>query len=314
MKKKHSKKHRLKFLFVILFLSLFSLALLLGQQYLKVKNLTPGDLPIISSFFPSARVINQQITEEVLPKEGFQSQIYLGDAILKLVSYGVIDKEKMENLYQNRGGLVSWQKDMLDKPSAKPLIVTQQNATWLVNMLWPVGLANKMEVNNQSPIAGARVGNYASTGGWNLGREQNGGVYFNQYSIIPLTPKEEQRVKYLAEQIYRPCCNNSTFFQDCNHGSAALALIELGVSEKLSDKEIYKTVLAFNSFWFPQNYLETAFYFRKIKGIDWENIDPKIILSKDYSSITGWLNNVDAVAQKTPDLLPTIVSGGRCGA
>lgn len=283
------------------------------NRYLTSKNLTYGDLPIIREFFPSQKVITERITEQVLPKAGYQTQISLGNAIPQLVSYGVIDKDKVTELYKSRGGLTSEQQEMLDGPSSKPLLVNQQNATWLVNVLWALGLANKMEINNQSPVAGKDVGNFASTGGWNLGKEQSGAAYFNKYVIIQLSPDQESRVKKLAESIYRPCCNNSTFFQDCNHGSAAMALIELGVSQGLTDQDIYKTVLAFNSFWFPQNYVETALYLKKTKGTDWKNVDPQMILSKDYSSITGWMTNVDALAQKIPGLLPTTAGGGSCG-
>lgn len=316
------KKHHLlptvhlygKILFTILLgIVLVASGVVATNRYLESKNLRYGDLPIMREFFPSQKVIAEKITEQVLPKAGYLTQISLGNSIPQLVAYGVIDKEKVIELYKSRGGLTPEQQEMLDKPSTKPLLVNQQNATWLVNMLWALGLANKMEVNNQSPVAGKDVGNFASTGGWNLGKEQSGAAYFNKYAIIQLSLDQESRVQKLAESIYRPCCNNSTFFQDCNHGSAAMALIELGVSQGLTDQEIYKTVLAFNSFWFPQNYVETALYLKKTKGIDWKNADPQMILSKDYSSITGWMTNVDALAQKIPGLLPTTAGGGSCG-
>lgn len=310
---KKLQKYKLHLLLVVLFIAVILLSGVLVQKYLTIKQLTLGDLPVINIFFPSQRIITQRITEEVLPKDGFQSKIILGDAILKLVNYGVIDKGKMDDIYKDRGGLSTFQKDMLNKSSTKPLVITQENSSWIVNILWPIGLSNKMEINNKSPIAGKDVGNYASTGGWNLGKEDNGGVYFNKFSIIKLNSKQEQHVKYLADRIYRPCCDNSTFFQDCNHGSAALALIELGVSQGLSDNDIYKTALAFNSFWFPQNYLETALYLKRTKGTNWKDIDAKHVLSKDYSSISGWIANIDTLAQKIPDLLPKTAGGGSCG-
>ncbi len=299
---------------LVLIISMVAIAIPLANRSLVSKNLTYGDLPIIREFFPSQKVITERITEEVLPKKGYQTKIILGNVIPELISYEVIDKGKVEELYKSRGGLSYEQRTMLEQSSTKPLVVTQQNAVWLVNMLWALGLSNKMEVNNQSPVAGKDVNNFASTGGWNLGKEENGGIYFNKFPIISLTSEQETRVKMLAESIYRPCCNNSTFFQDCNHGSAALAVIELGVIQDLSDQEIYKTVLAFNSFWFPQNYVETALYLKKTKNLDWKNVDSKLILSKDYSSITGWQANVDAFAQKIPGLLPTTPGGGNCGA
>lgn len=253
-------------------------------------------------------------TETVLPKAGFQTHIVLGGVVPAMVADGIIDMNKVQALYKNRGGIPPAEMQILTSTSTQPLTVNADNAAWLVHILWPMGLANKLDINNRSPIAGKNVNEYASTGGWQLGKAGSGGVYFNQYNLIALTTAEQQRVQQIAQNTYRPCCDNSSFFQDCNHGSAAMALIELGVSQGLSDAEIYKTLLAFNSYWFQQNYLETALYFKITKNLDWKDIDPKRILSKDYSSISGWMKNVDSVVSQIPGLLPATQNGARCGA
>ena len=254
------------------------------------------------------------VFEEVNPKKGFQSKIVLGDVIPRLVSYGVIDMTKMQELYKERGGIPKEELQLLTNPSHTRLTITGDNANWIVNLLWAIGLSNSMEINTQSPVYGPDVNNFASTGGWQLGKEQNGGMYFNKFPLIKLTDSQQKRVKMIGESTYRPCCNNSTFFQDCNHGSAAMALIELGVSQGLSDKEIYKTLLAFNAFWFPQNYNEIALYFNVMKNTDWADIDPKVALSKDFSSIGGWVTNVDTPVHSVTGLLPKQAPGGSCGA
>ena len=260
---------------------------------------------------------NQQIVKEVqqqvLPKEGFTTKIVFGNIVPELVSYGVIDREKVTELYNSRGRLTKEQTDLLDYYSNKPLVVNAQNATWLVNILWAIGLSNHMDINKQSPVYGSFVNDFASTGGWTLGKADSGGEYFNKYPLISLSSTQQRRVKAIADTTYRPCCNNSTFFQDCNHGSAAMALIELGVAQGLSDDEIYRTLLHFNSFWFPQNYLETGLYFNAIKHTNWESVDPKVALSKPYSSVSGWTQNIDGVVSKIPGLLPKQQSGGSCG-
>lgn len=253
------------------------------------------------------------VSEEVNPTKGIQTKIILGDAVPKMVALGIIDMDKIKALYKNRGGIPPEEMKMLTEPSNVPLTIKAGNAVWLVNLLWPLGLANKMDVNNQSPVAGANVNGYASTGGWSLGQAATGGGYFNKYTLVPLTPAQEQRVLQLAQSTYRPCCDNSSFFQDCNHGSAAMAIIELGVSQNLSDADIYQTLLAFNSFWFPQNYVETALYFNIVKGVDWKGVDPKTILGKDYSSLSGWTKNVDTPVQKIPGLIPQSQNGASCG-
>lgn len=253
-----------------------------------------------------------EVSAKVLPAKGFQSKIALSDSIVKLVENGVIDKTKFEALYKTQGGLPAELKDVLTTPSSKPILLTAANANYYINLLWPLGLSNKMAANNKSPVAGKDVNNFASTGGWTLGKEQNGGAYFNKFSIVPLTTEQEALVVKVAENSYRPCCNNSTFFQDCNHGSALLGLLELGASQGLTETDLYKEALAFNSFWFPQTYIETALYFKAVKNIDWENVDPKVIMGKDYSSITGWSGTV---AKKVAELnlVPTQQSGAGCG-
>jgi hypothetical protein len=252
------------------------------------------------------------VSAEVLPSNGIQTRLVLGNIVPTMVSDGIIDMNKMQTLYKNRGGIPTESMQLLIASSSEPLTVTAENAPQLVNILWAIGLSNKMEVNLQSPIVGKNLNHYASTGGWQLGRADTGGEYFNKFPLIPLTLDQQKHVQQIAQNTYRPCCDNSTFYQDCNHGSAAMAIIELGVSEGLSDTEIYKTLLAFNSYWFPQNYIETALYFKIVKGIDWKDVDPKLALSKEYSSVSGWLGNVDSVVSTVPGLLPQAAGGGRC--
>lgn len=310
------KKDGLLFFFLILF---FITELMLSYTLLKTE-------PVINNFIysysnkvatgRSATYVKrvEDVTAQVLPKEGYTSKLVLGDIVPQMVSLGIINMQKMEDLYKQSGGLPKEEKDLLTKPSTSPIVITPQNANWIVNILWAIGLSNKMDINKQSPVYGPNVNSFASTGGWTLGSKANGGSYFNKDKLIPLTLAQQARVKLIAQNTYRPCCDNSSFFQDCNHGSAAMAIIELGVSQGLSDDEIYKTLLAFNSFWFPQNYTETALYFNVIKNTDWNDVNPRIALSKDYSSITGWIQNVDTPIRKIPGLLPKPQNGGSCGA
>lgn len=257
-----------------------------------------------------------EVSAKVLPEKGFQSKIKLGDSIVKLAEQGVIDKEKFETIYKSRGELPPELKDVLNKSSDKPIRLTAQNASYYVNLLWPIGLANHMASNQSSPVnkdEGKSLFNFASTGGWTLGKEKNGGTYFNKFAIISLTPEQEALVTKIAENTYRPCCNNSTFFQDCNHGSALLGLLELGASQGLSEDDLYREALAFNSFWFPQNYIETALYFKVIEKTDWEDVDPKVVMGRDFSTVSGWSKNVKEKIAKIPNLIPEAKGGAGCG-
>lgn len=259
----------------------------------------------------------EEIASRVLPQEGFQSKIYLGDIVLKLIENGVIDKGKFKLIYQNSQNLTKEIEDILNKPSYNPILLTKNNANYYINFLWPLGLANYMSFNKNSPIFGKSLFNFASTGGWTLGKEDNGGKYFNKFEIIKLTKEQEELVVRVAQNTYRPCCNNSTFFQDCNHGSALLGLLELGASQGLSEEELYRQALAFNSFWFPQNYIKIALYFKIFKNIDWEDVEPKEVLGENYSTISGFFQNIDKPLQKffeqNPGLLPEKLRGSGCG-
>lgn len=253
-----------------------------------------------------------EVESEVLPPAGFQSKITLGDAVVKLAAAGVIDAAKFKKLYAARGGLPVELQAILDKPLSGPIRLTRDNAGIYLNILWPLGLANKLVINEQSPLNGEDRFNFASTGGWTLGREENGGAYFNKFEIVKLTPAQEALVKRTAENIFRPCCDNSTFFQDCNHGSAMFGLLQLGAAQGLTEKELYREALAFNSFWFPDNYLQTALYLQMVRKIGWEKVNPQVILSKEFSSASGWSANI-ANEVKRLGLVPRQEGGAACG-
>lgn len=253
-----------------------------------------------------------EVAAKVLPERGFPSRITLGDSIVKLVGYGVIDRKKFLAVYQGRGGLPAELEGVLDHPLHKSILLTRQNANYYVNLLWPLGLSNYMSSNRLSPINGKSLFNLASTGGWDLGKEENGGAYFNRFSVVALTPEQEALVTKIAENAYRPCCNNSTFYQDCNHGSALLGLLELGAAQGLSEDELWREALAYNSFWFPHNYLQTALYFKAVRGIDWEDADPREIIGKSFSTISGWSANVEGEVKRL-GLLPQDGGSLSCG-
>lgn len=251
-----------------------------------------------------ANKLFDQVTAKVLPEKGFQSRIRLGASVVNLVENGVIDRQKSAALYKDRGGLPPELKALLAARSEKPILLTRENANYYVNLLWPLGLSNTMSTNAKSPLNGTSLSNYASTGGWNLGKEENGGAYFNKFRIVELTPEQEALVTRIAQNTYRPCCNNSTFFQDCNHGSALLGLLQLGAAQGLTEDELYREALAFNSFWFPHNYIQTALYFKAVKSTDWENVDAREVLGFAYSALGPWSKNVQAEVAKIPNLLP----------
>jgi hypothetical protein len=150
------------------------------------------------------------------------------------------------------------------------------------------------------------VGNFSSTGGWTLAKG-DAVKYLGKSNFFNLNADQEKRVEEIAKNIYRPCCNNSTWFPDCNHGMAALAAIEMMVAKDLPDNEIYKSVLKLNSFWFSGTYLTTAEYFAS-QGVAWDKIDAKKVLSAEFSSSSG----ASQIAKKVTPV--TGEGGSSCGA
>ncbi len=232
----------------------------------------------------------QEIQKQVLPAEGFQTRLVLGETVKKMIDCGVIDLEKLKNLYQ--GKIPEYLQKAIEGME-EPIVINQETANYLLNLFWPLGLSNKTEFNKNIPFSEKELPYLASTGGWYLGQKENGAEYFNKCEIIKLTKEQEEIVYRVAQNTYRPCCDNSTFAQDCNHGSALLGALELAASQGYTEEELYRLALQLNSFWFPQNYLKIAIYLKLTQNKNWQEVDPKEIMSAKYSSISGYIENVE---------------------
>jgi len=254
-----------------------------------------------------------EATASVIPAAGYQSRIALKNCIVKLVRHGVISRDKYSDIQKYNGPMPSELSSVLKKPSNGSIRLTRKNANHYVNLLWAAGLSNHLDANKESPIAGPDLPGFASTGGWNLGKAPEGSVYFNKFPIVALSPQAEALAVRIAKATYRPCCNNSTFFQDCNHGSALFAVLQLGASQGLSEEQLYKEALAFNSFWFPDYYIRTALYFKVVRKTDWRDVDARLVMGPDFSAAGPWQQNVLVALQAFPDLIPPPAEGANCG-
>ncbi len=252
----------------------------------------------------------EEITRLVTPADGYTTSLAWGDIGKKLVEVGAIDKQKYEEIFNsNTNG--KQELDVLEGETDKKISINENNSRFVVNTLWALGLVNKSKVLDEGPMKTGETpaGNFASTGGWTLGSKEAMELYSSQ-ELIPLTDDQQNLVQNIALNVYRPCCGNDTAFPDCNHGMAALGYIELAVASGLSEEQIYKDLLAFNSFWFPQNYVEMAVYFQQEDGTTWDQVDPQLALSKEYSSAQG-AQTISAAVQDVPGLKS---QGGSCGA
>lgn len=243
--------------------------------------------------------------EEVIPSAGVKLLIRLGDLGTQMTKTGVIDKEKFLALYA--GEKKNAAEGFLYGTSSEPLVITRNNAPIILNLLWALGLGNKNPILEQGPMVDPQykgAGNFASTGGWTLARGDAMGHY-SKYALVPLNAEQQALVERVSKGIYRPCCNNPTYFPDCNHGMAMLGLLELLASQGASETEMYRTALTVNAYWFPDTYLTIAKYLTA-KGMSWKTADPKILLGVDYSSASGF-RKIAAQVEPIPQ------RGGSCG-
>ena len=233
-----------------------------------------------------------------------------GDLGAQMIAAGVIDRARLEALYVRRGGLNDYEKQLLEG-SGEKLMVTPENSGFILNLLWAFGLSNKNEILEEGPMADPRyggAGQFASTGGWTIAKG-DAMDHYSKHRFISLTAEQQALVERVSKNIYRPCCGNSTYFPDCNHGMAMLGLLELLAFQGASEEQMYSSALVMNSYWFPEQYAVIARYLES-KGASFQSVDPKEILGAAYSSGSG--------IQRVASLIPPEAKaekqqGGGCG-
>jgi len=249
-----------------------------------------------------------ELEEKVLPSDGVILPVRWGDLGVKMTSVGVIDKEKFKSLYIGRGGLSDEENKLLEDAQNGEIKITENNSGFLLNLFWALGLGTKNDILERGEMANPQyggAGNFASTGGWTLA-VGDAMDHYSRHPFVVLTPEQQKLVERVSKNIYRPCCNNSTHFPDCNHGMAMLGLLELMASQGISEEEMYRVALRVNSYWFPDTYLTIAQYLAS-KGIDWDEASPKEILGANYSSGSGYRQILSRVT------IPTEKRSGSCG-
>ena len=272
--------------------------------------LYPARTNVIS---PQSQTANLQsavsATDNVIPSEGVELPLKLGNIGYQLVESGVIDYENFQKLYAERGGVLEENKQWFENTDNGNLVITERNAGLILNMLWAFGLGNKNEILEKGSMMDTKYGGadrFASTGGWTLAKG-SAMAHYSTHSFVTLSAEQQAMVERVAKSIYRPCCDNPTYFPDCNHGMAMLGALELMASQGVSEAEMYRAALILNSYWFPDTYLTIAEYF-KGKGILWSTVDAKEVLGATYSSASGYQNIKSKVRA-----VPKQESGG-CGA
>src|SRR3989344_1095545 len=284
-------------IFVLLFNYLFSIELKITPNFKLREKLNTSSV--------SAAKPNKVIQQNVLTTE-VKLPIKWGDFGKQLIEKGVIDEAKFENIM---GTLPDTDRKLLESSENNELVMNQQNSRLILNLLWAFGLGNKNDVLDKGEMVKdpKQTGNMASTGGWDVsvGDPMN---HYSKHTMLLLTADQQNMVEEMSKNIYRPCCNNSTHFPDCNHGMAMLGLLELMAANGVSREEAYRVALNVNAMWFPREYQELATFFAE-NGITWVKVDPKLVLSSKYSSASGY-KQTRTLIKSLPQ--PT-QGGGGCG-
>lgn len=234
-------------------------------------------------------VEREQIFEEINPSQGYDLGVSYSDLGPKMVSMGVIDIEKFRSIYSQRGGFTDQELKILTSGSNERIRITRENSGFLLNFFWALGLANNTRILTSGEMQnyGGNPSNFASTGGWTVSKE-NSMNYYSKAELIKLTKAQEDLVEKVASGIFRPCCDNSTAFPDCNHGMALLAVLELMAANGATEDKMFEAAKYFNAYWFPSNYYDLASYFRAKEGKKFDEVRGEVILGKDYSSASGY--------------------------
>lgn len=229
------------------------------------------------------------LQDEVLPAEGVSLPAIWGDLGAQMIKSGVIDVDKFTAIYAQRGGLTPDEKKLLTGQDNGQLKITRDNAGYLLNLLWALGLGNKNQILDKGEMTNPSyggAGRFASTGGWTLAKG-SAMDHYSSHAFIKLTAAQQALVDKVSRGIYRPCCGNSAHFPDCNHGMAMLGLLELMAGQGASENQMYQAALTANSYWFPDTYLTIASYLQN-KGISWSSVKPQNVLAANFSSARGY--------------------------
>ena len=252
--------------------------------------------------------------EQVNPKDGYALPVSYEDLGPRLIESGVINYDAFATIHENSGNPLSKaQIEILKKGSDEQIVISAENAHFLLNYFWAVGLVNKNPILTEGPIvqnSGGQIERFASTGGWGLATNPVTELYASM-ELIPLTREQQTRVEEVASAVYRPCCNNPTLFPDCNHGMAMLGLLELMASQGASTDEMFEAAKYVNAFWFPQQTLETAIFLKANQNTDFADADARLVVGKNFSSASG--ASMTHQALQTSGLLKQAPSrGGSC--
>lgn len=233
------------------------------------------------------------LAEQINPTGGYALLATYGDLGPQLLAAGAIDYDEFAAVYERSGqSLTGEQLSILRDGSDAQIVITRDNAYFLLNFFWAFGLANENPILTEGPMMANgpdQVTRFASTGGWTIASKPVIKVYAST-PIRTLTEEQQALLEDVAAQVYRPCCNNPTHFPDCNHGMAMLGMLELMAAQGATPDELFEAAKYANAFWYAQQTMELAIFFKATQKTDFAQVDPRQLVGRNFSSAAGFQN------------------------
>ncbi|MBW7881500.1 MAG: hypothetical protein H3C34_02475 [Caldilineaceae bacterium] len=276
-----------------------------------------GDVSVVAepAQASNSQVANASNVIQITLPDSYTFPVLYGTLGPQLVKAGVIDVDAFAQVYERSGQpLSSEQRAVLLEGSSEPIRIDHQNARFLLNFLWAVGLANQNPVLIQGPMqqeSDGQVERFASTGGWTLSSKPIGAIY-SRLMLAPLNAEQQQRLEEAAALVYRPCCDNPTLFPDCNHGMAMLGLLELMAARNATVDEMLEAAKYANAFWFPQQMSEVVAYHAAQSGAQFIDLDARELVGNTTFSSSGF-RTIHQWLGENGYLNGTPAAGAQCG-
>lgn len=276
----------------------------------KSNSPTSSNINILTQTNSTKSINITQLQSQVLPSNGFVLPAKWGDIVHEAVLANVINVKNLSLILNySKEPLTPSEMRILNGTSTANIILNSSDALFVVDVLWGVGINNNnpiisngsisqynnytYTVNGITKIYTETPYDYASTGGYGA----LGNLQLGKLNLISLTPQQQDLANFVAMHSYRPCCNNPTSFPDCNHGAAALALVEIMASQGNGVNATFTAVKDFNSLYFTQQYIYDAIYLAS-QGTSWNNVSPSIVTGYNFSSYSGASKVQQYVQQK----------------
>ncbi len=300
-----------------------------------IKNMTSSNTNG-STQIQNSNTINLTILSgQISPKTGYTLPFKWGNSIKVLVQTGALNVSNLTIILNSSGQPITFtEKEILNGTYNGYIQFNSTNTEFVQIVLWALGINNNNTIINEGPIinSSAQISNeirnnstnstlrqqatpyfvashyFASTGGYGpIGKLQLGGI-----NDVILSQPQQIIADYTATNSYRPCCDNPTAFPDCNHGAAALGLIELLASQGATQSQIFDALRYFYQYQFPQQYTEIAAYFY-LQGKNYSQINSSEVMGYNFSSFSGYYS-VNQYLLKNGILKQSTAGGAACGA